>query len=499
MDPEQKNYKEERLNSLTDAYPHKFSITINFEDFINNYQNTIEPGERNKDICHRLAGRIREKRTSGKNLIFYRVDSNGHTVQFIMDKKEAVDANTFKTLNDKIHRGDIVGVTGFIGKSRRGELSLFGTEIQLLTPCLYMLPKQHFGLTDPEQRIRKRYLDMIVNPSVANVFRKRSMIFQTIRKFMESNNFVEVQTPILGNLAGGASAKPFITYHNDMKQEMYLRVAPELYLKQLVVGGMDRVFEIGPQFRNESCDKTHNPEFYSMEFYMAYADYYDLITMAERLLTSVISFVNSSMTVEYLPMNADTPLSIDFTSPYPRYDICEELSKEGIEIPDDFFSQEAQEYLSRVCVERSIDCSEPRTTARLLDKLISHYIEPKCINPSFIINHPLIMSPLAKPHRENPQMSERFELFVGGVELANAYTELNIPSIQREMFEKQMDQKKAGDDEAQPIDETFIEALEYGLPPTGGFGLGIDRLVMFLTNCNSIREVIAFPAVHHNT
>jgi lysyl-tRNA synthetase class 2 len=397
--------------------------------------------------------------------------------------------------NDLIHRGDIVGVRGFAGKSLKGELSIYALELKLLTPCLRFLPKLAFGLTDPEIRARKRYFDLIANHDVREVFITKSKIFGQIRKYLDDRGFIEVHTPILSLNAGGASAKPFVTHHNDLDQSMFLRIAPELYLKQLVVGGLNRVYELGPQFRNESIDPSHNPEFSSLEFYMAYADYNDLFTMCEELFATIVSAIHGTLKVKYKPLNRDE-ITIDFTPPYRRLDMIPELERRtGTAFPKDLSSDSTREFLDDLCTTLHVECGAPRTTARLIDKLVSHFIEPDCQNPTFIMNQPLVMSPLAKQHRDFPQLTERFELFIAGMELANAYTELNDPQIQRLRFEEQAKAKNLGDDEAQTIDEPFLDSLEYGLPPTGGFGLGIERLDMLMTNRNTIRDVITFPPV----
>lgn len=466
-------YRKKRLESLVNPYPHKFvhNITISFADYIKRYCNTPAAARYHDDV-HHMTGRVMEIRKSGKNFVFLNLKSGGFELQFLMDRNEYGDG--FSEIVKQIHRGDIVGATGFVGASIKGELSLYVTKIVILTPCLKFLPKTHFGIKDDELRARKRYLDLIVNNDSRNVFITRNKIFKEVERFLDDRNFIRVNTPVLGTKVGGASAKPFMTHHNDYHQDMCLRISPELYLKSLVVGGFDRVYEIGPQFRNESCDRTHNPEFYSVEFYMAYADYNDLMEITEQLLYRIAAIV-------------DYNGPIDFAPPYKKIDINESLSEVGIDIFNDDLDQ--------VCRDRNIECSAPRTKARLLDKLISHYIEPQCHNPTFIINHPIEMSPLAKPHRDDTRLSERFELFVGGFELVNAYTELNDPEIQRSYFEKQMEAKVQGDEEAQDIDENFIDALEYGLPPTAGWGCGLDRLTMILTNKTSIRDVIPFPVL----
>jgi len=456
----------------------------------------IEPGSHLDDVVVSVAGRIQESRGAGK-LQFYTVISEGNSLQYMVNAG-IIDGGieTFKQVTKLVHRGDIVGVVGFIGKSKKGELSVFAKTVTLLTPCLQNIPKLVYGVKDQEIRARKRYLDLISNPGNRDTFIMRSNVFREIHNFLETYGFIEIHTPVLCSQAGGANAKPFVTHHNDLDTEMFMRIAPELNLKKMVVGGIDRVYEIGQQFRNESCDTTHNPEFMSLEFYMAYADYIDLMRIGEELLSHVCQTVRGTMVIEYLPMHKEEPITIDFTPPYRKIDMMSELERlTGVYFPEDLSTEEARKFVDKVCRDNCVECGNPRTTARMLDKLVGHYVEPQCVNPTFIMHHPLIMSPLAKNHRHNHHLTERFELFVNGMELANAFTELNDAVEQRRRFELQMEDKKNGDEEAQGIDEGFIDALEYGLPPTGGFGLGIERFVMFLTNRNSIREVLAFPAM----
>jgi len=482
-------------------YHHKFITTHTFQQYIEKY-NYMEAGIR-LDTIESLAGRIIDIRSSG-NLWFFTMVQNHVKLQFITEKRSFKDTDNFKKIMNSLVRGDIIGANGIVGKSKHGELSLFVIEVIVLAPCLEVLPGQLIeveleingkmekviknGLQDSEEKIKKRYLDLIVNPSTNKTFRQRAKIIKSIRDFLDEKDFVEVHTPILCNQANGAQAKPFKTLHNHLDQEMYLRIAPELYLKKLIVGGLDRVYELGPQFRNETIDASHNPEFYSLEFYMAYTDYYDMMVMTQQLFTKLVSHVEDSLKIKY------RDLEIDFTPPYATIDIIPELeSKTNIKFPEDYGSDETKNVCLKICEEFNINCPLPHTNARLFDKLIGHFIEKECINPTFLINHPLIMSPLAKHHRENKFLSERFELFVAGMEIANAYTELNIPDVQQARFEQQGIDKKAGDIEAQDIDESYINALRYGLPPTGGFGCGIERLVMLLTNNGTIKDVIAFP------
>ncbi len=486
-------------------YPHKFEVTSSIPQFIKTYSN-LKPNEQLNNLNISIAGRVMSYRRMGKNLRFYDISADGKSVQIVANFNDYKNQNKNEFLSEhlNIRRGDIIGCLGYPGVTKAGELSIFASSTLLLSPCLRMLPssKHGHGITHQETRYRQRYLDLILRNATREIFYTRAKIISFIRRFLDSRGFLEVETPILNQMTGGAAAKPFKTHHNELNLPMFLRIAPELYLKMLIVGGLDRVYEIGRQFRNEGIDMTHNPEFTTCEFYCAYCDYNDLMNITEEMISGLVySLNNGSYKVKYTLSNDDektntnkNEIEINFKPPWPGYCMIEELEKRGnFTIPRPLSSNECCKCLSLKCAQLKIECPPPQTSARLLDKLVDYFIETTIINPSFIIEHPEIMSPLAKYHRNKCEVTERFELFVAGKELCNAYTELNNPKIQRERFITQLIDKDKGDPEAMDYDKDFCQSLEYGLPPTGGWGLGIDRLTMFLTNSNQIKEVLLFP------
>lgn len=493
-------YKIRKMNiyneDINKHYPHKFQLSHNHIDELIAFTNLYKEGE--KDINNKVsfAGRIILKRPAGKNLCFYTLQKDGKIIQLASSKKE-YQGDEFREINKEIHRGDIIGINGYMGKTHKGELTIFATKLQILTPCFHPLPKSNVGISNQETRYSNRHLDLVVNGGVRGIFEIRAKIINYLRSYLDGQGFLEVSTPVLTKLYGGASARPFVTHHNELKQDMYMRIAPELYLKKLVIGGIDRVYEIDKQFRNEGIDTTHNPEFTSLEYYQAYVDYNDLMNQTEIMISNMVKQINGSYKINYTNLNKET-FELDFEPPYRKFNMITDLEVclgEKIPLSESNDDETLNKFLIKHCDKHGIHCSEPKTNARLYDKLSSHFLEEKCINPTFLINHPRFMSPLAKWHRNNSLITERFELFVAKMEICNAYTELNHPKIQEVEFLKQVEAKNKGDLEAQEYDKSYIEALEFGLPPTGGFGMGIDRLVMLLTNNYSIREVILFPTM----
>ena len=431
-----------------------------------------------------VAGRLVALRDQGKAAFGHIQDADGKLQIYF--RKDTLGEESYKKAMDILDVGDIIGVKGELFRTMTGELTVEVKEFRLLSKSLRALPEKWHGLKDVELRYRHRYVDLIANPKARDIFKIRSKAIKSLREFLESKGFIEVETPILQTVASGAMAKPFITHHNALDLDMYLRIAPELYLKMLVVGGFNRVYEIGRNFRNEGIDSTHNPEFTMVEFYAAYMDYYDLMDLTEDLFRKILLDTVGKLKISWEGQE------LDFSKPFRRVAFFDALEKKTGKGKDFFLDEEKARAFAK---EVGIPKADQLTHLKLLDKLFEHFIEEDLIQPTFVIDFPKILSPLAKTHRKDSDLVERFELIVNKQELANAYTELNDPEDQRERFLQQLKEKAAGDEEAMDIDENFLMALEYGLPPTGGEGIGIDRLVMMLTDSSSIREVILFPTL----
>ncbi|KAG0015991.1 hypothetical protein BGZ81_011436 [Podila clonocystis] len=465
-------------------------------DLIAQYQDTTENGTKDLTKKFSINARIYSKRESSSKLIWFDLIQDGHAIQAVFNRKSYSGSNEeFEIAAKNFSRGDFVQLSGHIGKTKTGQLSVFITDgFELLAPCLHHIPTRS-GLKDPEKRFRNRHLDFLVNREGLENLRKRSQVIKFIRHFLDSRQFLEVETPILSTQAGGANAKPFVTHANALDMEMHMRVAPELFLKQLVIGGADRVYELGKQFRNEGIDADHNPEFTTCEFYQAYANLDSLFEMTEDMLHEMAKSVTGSSTVSYKMSNEEI-VNLSFKQPFRKINIMETLEEKlGEPLPD--LDNEPIAELLRLCKDNKVFVSAPHTVPRIMDKLISTFIEPECIQPTFLWGHPLIMSPLAKDIKleSGRTVAGRFELFVAGKEIVNAYEELNDPVQQKDRFTKQQTDKENGDEEAQPMDQAFCTALEYGLPPTAGWGMGVDRVCQILTGSSHIRDVLAFPTM----
>lgn len=436
----------------------------------------------NKNVI--IAGRIMSWRDMGKACFIDVLDGTGRIQVYIKIN------DVGETLYNELSRwdiGDIICVDGFVFKTRRGEISIHAQKLTLLAKSLLPLPDKFHGLKDTDLRYRQRYVDLIVNPDVKDTFVKRSIIIRTIRNYLDNKGFIEVETPILNTIAGGAAARPFITHHNTLNMDLYLRIAPELYLKRLIVGGMEKVYEIGRLFRNEGMDIKHNPEFTSIELYEAYVDYNSMMEYTENIIYECAKAIGDSNIINYQGEK------INLSKPFKRITMIDAVKEAtGIDFAE-FIGDDAKAL--KVAKQFGFETNGKNTWGEILNLTFEEKVEETLVQPTFIYDYPVEVSPLTKRKKDNPRLVERFELFITRREMANAYSELNDPIDQRERFLHQMKLREAGDDEANLIDEDFIRALEYGMPPTGGLGIGIDRLVMLLTDSASIRDVLLFPTI----
>lgn len=464
--------RREKLDELRsrgiDPFPYKYVKTHDAAQITEESQKEVS-----------IAGRIMTKRGHGKASFAHLQDETGR-IQ-IYCKQDIIGKDKYEIYR-KLDIGDFIGVKGPVFRTKTGEITVKVSDFTILCKSLHPLPEKWHGLQDKELRYRERYVDLMVNPGVKDVFLKRSKIISVIRKFLEGQGFLEVETPLLHVLQGGAAAKPFETYHDALGMPLFMRVAPELYLKRLVVGGFEKVFEMGRVFRNEGMSFKHNPEYTILEIYQAYVDYNDMMKMTEEMIVNVAREVLGTLEIEYKGEK------INLSPPWKKITLVEALKEEGIDI-----EKKDEEGIRRVAKEKGIEGYEEIGVGKIINVLYDKFVEPNLRQPTFIIDHPIETSPLAKKHRGKKGQVERFELIIAGMELANSFSELNDPVDQRERFKKQAELKAAGDQEAESMDEDFLRALEYGMPPTGGLGIGIDRLVMILTNQPSIRDVLLFP------
>lgn len=477
---DQREGRIQKLNALKERginpYPYRFEVTHRAQTILSGWEALFASGEE-----VRSAGRIMAIRGHGKAAFAHLEDGSGKIQIYVREDHIGPEGYEAFKLFDI---GDFLGVKGKVFKTRTGEITIEVSELTLLSKSLRPLPEKWHGLKDIETRSRQRYADLIMNPEVREAFRTRSGIVSAVRRYLDEAGFLEVETPVLQPQYGGAFARPFVAHHNVLNQDLFLRISDELYLKKLIVGGYEKVYEIGKDFRNEGVDRQHNPEFTMLEAYQAYADYNDMMALVEGLIPFVIREVKGDLKVSYQGSE------LDFTPPWQRVSLLGSIEKEtGLSIGPGTGAEE----IKAVCRKHGIEVDKLVGRGELIDELFSAAVQPKLIQPCFITDYPLEMTPLAKKKRDDPDLVERFEPFVAGMEIGNAFSELNDPLDQRTRFEAQVRMRAEGYQEAQPLDEDYLRAMEYGMPPTGGVGIGIDRLAMILNDAHSIRDVILFP------
>ncbi|GAB3054789.1 lysine--tRNA ligase [Virgibacillus ainsalahensis] len=488
---EQMHVRRDKLNTYReqglDPFGGKFTRTHTATELVELYDkfSKEELKEKEGESPVTIAGRVMTKRGKGKAGFAHLQDLSGQIQLYV--RKDAIGEEAYEIFKS-VDMGDIVGVTGVMFKTNVGELSVKATEFQLLTKSLRPLPEKYHGLKDVEQRYRQRYLDLITNMESKDTFILRSKIIQEMRKYLNGQGFLEVETPMMHGIPGGASARPFLTHHNALDIPLYMRIAIELHLKRLIVGGMEKVYEIGRVFRNEGVSTRHNPEFTMIELYEAYADYHDIMELTENVIAHIAKEVLGATTIAY------GDYEIDLAPKWKRLHIADAVKEEtGV----DFWEKMSDEKARELAKEHGIEITDSMTFGHILNEFFEQKVEETLIQPTFIYGHPVEISPLAKKNKEDERFTDRFELFIVGREHANAFSELNDPIDQRQRFEAQVKERDAGNDEAHLMDDDFLEALEYGMPPTGGLGIGIDRLVMLLTNSASIRDVLLFPQMRN--
>ena len=495
----------ERLEKLVEleargqqAYPHRYEVTNTVSELLDQHSETTAEALEAGRVQVKIAGRIMSIRGQGK-AGFAHLQQNGKQLQIYV-RQDIVGENNFAVYK-LLNLGDHIGVEGYLFRTRTNELSVHVQTVTFLAKCLLPLPEKWHGLTDVELRYRQRYVDLIMNPKVREVFIKRSLLVGTLRRYLDGRGFMEVETPMMHSIPGGAAARPFVTHHNTLDMKLYLRIAPELYLKRLTVGGLDRVYEINRNFRNEGISTQHNPEFTMLEFYLAYADYRVLMDFIPSMLAAVSQSVNGSTKTVFNGHEIDfadwqrltmREAIIKYWSRSTRPDVTDSRDPELSDFANDESLTKLVKRYNSQCLPQSK--ADPNgVTGQLIVNLFEAVAETHLIQPTIIYDYPAAVSPLSKNHRDDPDWVERFEVFAGGLEIGNAFSELNDPEEQRKRFEQQLDQRHKGDEEAHLMDEDYVRALSYGMPPTAGAGIGIDRLTMLLTGSSSIRDVILFP------